>query len=172
MKKEIKIEIAVFGMGCFWQPDYLFSRLPGVLKVEVGYMGGDETQDNLTYEEVCSDTTGHAEVVRIEYNPRRISYSELLEIFWKNHDSTQLNQQGPDVGSQYRSAIFYFTQEQKNIAAKSKQIVQKLLGKPVFTEIKESCKFYAAEDDHQKYLAKTGGVCHVSKLSALVNMRL
>lgn len=156
----MKKEIAIFGMGCFWQSEVAFSGVKGVLKTEVGYMGGDESHEKVSYEEVCTDETGHAEVVRVEFDPTIVSYSDLLEIFWKNHDPTQMNRQGVDVGTQYRSAIFYSNEAQKKIAEEFLKKEQKKLGKKkIATSIVKARKFYRAEEYHQKYHEKHGGVC-------------
>lgn len=156
------IEKAIFAAGCFWSVEELFRKLPGVIKTVVGYTGGKVT--NPTYERVCSDTTGHAEAVQIEYDPEVIVYEELLKIFWDNHNPTTLNHQGPDIGTQYRSAIFYFNDEQKQAALKSKSDLE-LAGKwpnPIVTEIKPAKDFWPAEDYHQKYLMNRGlESCHV-----------
>jgi len=149
-------------MGCFWQPDVVFSNLPGVEGVVVGYAGGH--RENPTYEEVCSHTTGHAEAVEITFDPEKISYQELLRVFWENHDPTQVNRQGPDVGDQYRSAIFYHTQEQEAEALGSKEAIKKSgkYQKPIATEITQAGVFYPAEEYHQKFLQKRGlATCHI-----------
>lgn len=158
----MKTELATFAAGCFWGVEELFRTRKGVLKTTVGYMGGKK--EHPTYEDVCSDTTGHAEAVQIEYDPSQISYEELLQIFWENHNPTTPNRQGPDVGSQYRSVIFYHTPEQKTRAQESKETLEKS-GKyktPIVTEILAAEPFYPAEDYHQQYLEKRGlGSCHV-----------
>ncbi|MBS0616309.1 MAG: peptide-methionine (S)-S-oxide reductase MsrA [Verrucomicrobia bacterium] len=142
---------ATFAAGCFWGVEAAFRRLPGVLDVVVGYTGG--TTENPTYEEVCMDRTGHAEAVRIEYDAEKISYDELLEFFFSIHDPTTKNRQGPDVGSQYRSAIFYHSPEQENAAR------ARVKGKMV-TEIVAAGPFYKAEEYHQRYHEKHGGSCN------------
>ncbi|KAJ1980525.1 hypothetical protein H4R34_002424 [Dimargaris verticillata] len=147
-------EKATFAAGCFWSVELAFRRLFGVNQVRVGYAGG--TNDSPTYEEVCSGSTGHAEAVELNYDPNTVSYNDLLEVFWRKHDPTTMNRQGNDVGSQYRSAIFYHTQQQKQLAEHSKQQVEQKLGKPVVTQIIEATKFYPAEDYHQAYLEKRG----------------
>ena len=159
MKKNT--EIASFGAGCFWGVEYIFSKTKGVVSTEVGYMGGD--LKNPKYEDVCRHDTGHAEVVKIEFDSRKVSYGELLEIFWKNHNPTTLNRQGPDVGTQYRSVIFYYNLDQKNKAIISKENYQKKLGdKKIVTQIVPAKEFYRAEEYHQKYLEKNGRTfCHV-----------
>ncbi len=155
----MKKETAVFGMGCFWGPQVLFDETNGVLKTEVGYMGGEEKQEDYSYEEVCSGSTGHAEVVKVEFDSSKITYSELLNIFWKNHNPTTLNRQGLDFGKQYRSVIFYFNDSQKKVALASKKKWQKEFdkeGKKIVTQILKAGKFYRAEDYHQYYLKKRG----------------
>ena len=147
-------EIAIFAAGCFWGIESAFRKVRGVISTRVGYTGGHF--ENPTYEDVCSHKTGHAEAVEIIYDPSIISYEELLEVFWKIHDPTTLNRQGWDVGTQYRSAIFYYDEEQKRIALKSKEELQKS-GKfkgPVETEITQLTEFYQAEDYHQQYHEK------------------
>ena len=153
----ILIELkATFGAGCFWHVEDLLGKTKGVKSTKVGYTGGQ--LPNPTYEEVCTDKTGHAEAVEIEYEPDEISYEELLDVFWKNHNPTTLNRQGPDVGIQYRSAIFYHNDEQKKIAEKSKQTLDKSgqFENPVVTEIVPAPSFYKAEEYHQKYSKKCG----------------
>lgn len=162
MKKDIgKNEVAVFGAGCFWGVEYVFKRAPGVVKTEAGYMGGK--MKSPTYEEVCNSDTGHAEVLKIEFDPGKIKYAKLLEVFFKCHDPTTMNRQGPDVGNQYRSVIFYYSNEQKKEADKSKKEWQKLFKNPIVTEITKAGKFYPAESYHQNYYDKKKGVpyCHV-----------
>lgn len=146
-----KQDIATFGSGCFWCTEAIFERINGVQKVISGYSGG--TTENPTYEEVCTGTTGHAECTQIYYDPNVISYDELLQIFWKTHDPTTLNRQGNDLGTQYRSVIFYHNQEQKQKAEyyKKKLEEEKIWDKPIVTEIAEFKKFYPAEDYHQNY---------------------
>lgn len=147
---------ATFGAGCFWHVEDLFSKTKGVNSTAVGYIGGQ--LPNPTYEEVCTDKTGHAEAVEVDYDPDEISFEELLKIFWENHNPTTLNRQGPDVGIQYRSAIFYHDEKQKEIAENSKQTLEQL-GKydlPIVTEIVPAPTFYKAEEYHQKYFKKHG----------------
>lgn len=163
MAKRLKsVETATFAAGCFWGVEEIFLQTKGVVSTSVGYTGGHT--ENPTYEEVCTDTTGHAEGVQVMYDPSIVSYEELLKIFWENHNPTTKNRQGPDVGSQYRSAIFVHTPEQREIAEASKQALDRS-GKwkaPVVTEITEATAFYPAEDYHQKYLRKTGrSSCHI-----------
>jgi peptide-methionine (S)-S-oxide reductase len=147
---------ATFGAGCFWHVEDLLRKTKGVKSTQVGYIGGKLAHP--TYEEVCTDTTGHAEAVQVEYDPNEISYDELLKVFWSNHDPTSLNQQGPDVGNQYRSAIFFHDEEQKKIAQKSKEELEKSgkFQKRVVTEIVPAPEFYKAEEYHQKYFQKHG----------------
>jgi len=147
---------ATFGAGCFWHVEDLLNKTKGVKSTAVGYIGGQ--LQNPTYEEVCTDKTGHAEAVEVEYDPDEISFEDLLNVFWTNHNPTTLNRQGPDVGIQYRSAIFYHDEEQKKIAENSKQSLEKS-GKyddPVVTEIVPAPTFYKAEEYHQKYFKKHG----------------
>lgn len=146
---------ATFGAGCFWCVEHVFMKTKGVKSTEVGYMGG--TLKNPTYEEVCTDKTGHVEVVQIEYDPSKISYRELLDVFWNCHDPTTLNRQGPDVGTQYRSAIFCHTPEQEMDAVKSKdELADSKYKKKIVTEILPASEFYKAEDYHQQYYQKCG----------------
>jgi len=152
---------AIFASGCFWGVEETYRTLNGVTKTTVGYTGG--WKDNPTYEDVCTDETGHAEAVKIEYDPEIISYEELLDIFWESHDPTQLNRQGPDYGTQYRTAIFYATPMQKNLAHESKLKIEesRRYPKPIVTEILPVGKFWDAEEYHQQYFAKRGGgACH------------
>ena len=146
---------AMFGAGCFWGVEYNISKVKGVKDVVSGYSGG-KTQ-NPTYEQVCSNSTDHAEVVLIDYDANVVSYDTLLNVFWEKHDPTTLNRQGPDVGTQYRSAIFYFTEVQKEIARKSLEYRQNKLGdRKIVTEITEAKEFWKAEEYHQKYFEKHG----------------
>ncbi|KAF6249668.1 peptide-methionine (S)-S-oxide reductase MsrA [Marine Group I thaumarchaeote] len=147
---------ATFAAGCFWHVEDLLSKTKGVKSTQVGYIGGQLL--NPTYEEVCTDKTGHAEAVEVEYNPDEISYETLLDVFWNNHNPTTLNRQGHDVGIQYRSVIFYHNDEQKEIAEKSKQKLDKSgqYDRPVVTEIVSTPIFYKAEEYHQKYFEKHG----------------
>ena len=145
------METATFGGGCFWCTEAIFKRLKGVENVTSGYSGG--TTENPSYNDVCSGETGHAEVIQIKFDPTVISYRELLEVFWSTHDPTALNRQGADVGTQYRSVIFYHSEAQKQIALKYKNELNSALvfGKPVVTEISPFSKFYKAENYHQDY---------------------
>jgi peptide-methionine (S)-S-oxide reductase len=147
---------ALFGAGCFWGVEAAFRQVEGVLATAVGYSGG--RQENPTYESVCSGKTGHAEVVEVEYDPSKASYQQLLDVFWENHDPTTLNRQGPDVGEQYRSAIFFQTSEQKAaaIASKENQSKSGRYKRPLVTEITPASTFYPAEEYHQRYLEKHG----------------
>jgi peptide-methionine (S)-S-oxide reductase len=156
------LEIATFGAGCFWGVEETFRQLPGVKDTSVGYEGGQ--LPNPTYRDVCTDRTGHAEVVQVVYDPAEISYEQLLEVFWTNHNPTTLNRQGPDVGTQYRSAIFFHTAEQQAIAERSKAELERAgrFRRPIVTEITPASTFWKAEDYHQQYLAKRGlGACHI-----------
>jgi peptide-methionine (S)-S-oxide reductase len=145
---------ATFGAGCFWGVEAAFRQLEGVTKTEAGYEGG--TLENPTYEDVCSHTTGHAEVVEVTYDPERISYDELLRVFWAKHDPTQLNRQGWDIGDQYRSVVFVHDEEQREAAEQSKAEQQKRYRAPIVTQIEPAQTFYVAEDYHQQYLEKRG----------------
>ena len=156
------MEKATFAAGCFWGVEATFGRLPGVISTRVGYTGGNF--DNPTYQDVCGDRTGHAEAVEVQYDPARISYDQLLNIFWENHDPTQVDRQGPDWGSQYRSAIFFHTPEQERAATASKEQLDHSgqFKKPIATQIVPAVTFYPAEDYHQQYLEKRGmASCHI-----------
>ncbi len=155
-------EIATFGAGCFWGIEAAFRRVPGVLDAAVGYSGG-QTQ-NPSYQEVCTDTTGHAEVVQVTFDSEKVSYDQLLNVFWTIHDPTQVNRQGPDYGAQYRTAIFFHSPEQEATAKKSKQAIETggKLRRPVATEITPAGPFWRAEEYHQRYLEKRGAAsCHI-----------
>lgn len=157
------METATFAAGCFWGVEAAFRRLPGVKNTTVGYTGG--AWDNPTYEQVCSDRTGHAEAVRVEFDPARISYEQLLKTFWEIHDPTQVNRQGPDLGSQYRSAIFYHNEQQQRLAETSKRQLGESgrYQRPIATEIVPATTFWPAEEYHQQYLEKRGSAsCHLS----------
>jgi peptide-methionine (S)-S-oxide reductase len=148
-------EKATFAAGCFWGVEATFSRVDGVTKTTVGYTGGEKT--NPTYEDVCTDRTGHAEAVLVEYDPLKVSYEKLLDVFWNKHDPTTPNRQGPDVGSQYRSAIFYNTPEQRDAALSSKKRLEesrKYGRRSIVTEIVPAMEFYPAEEYHQRYYEK------------------
>ena len=154
------MEKVTFGAGCFWHVEEEFRQVAGVTATQVGYMGG--TKENPTYEEVCSHTTGHAEVVEVTYDPGRVSYDELLRVFWDCHDATQLNRQGPDVGSNYRSVIFWHTPAQEAAALRSLEAEERSgrHRRPIVTEIIPATTFWRAEEYHQQYLAKRGtGSC-------------
>ena len=154
--------LATFGAGCFWGVEIAFRQIPGVLDALAGYSGG--TMPNPTYEDVCSDRTGHAEVVQVTFDPARVSYDRLLDVFFTSHDPTQLNRQGPDVGRQYRSAIFYHNEAQREAAeaAKRKWEASGRWKRPVVTEISPAGPFWKAEEYHQRYLEKRGlASCHV-----------
>jgi len=153
---------ATFAAGCFWGVEAAFRRIPGVLGTRVGYIGGKT--ENPTYEEVCTDRTGHAEAVEVDYDPAKTPYSSLLNVFWENHNPTQVNRQGPDVGTQYRTAIFFHSPEQKAEAEASKEALEKS-GKyktKIATQIVPDATFYPAEEYHQQYLEKRGlATCHI-----------
>jgi len=147
-------EKATFGAGCFWQVEVEFRNVDGVKDAVVGYMGGETDQPS--YEQVCTDRTGHAEVCQVTFDPDQVSYEQLLEVFWGLHDPTQLNRQGPDRGSQYRTAIFFHTPEQEKLAIASRDREQADHRKPIVTEIVPAGAFWPAEDYHQRYLEKRG----------------
>lgn len=149
-------EKATFGAGCFWGVEATFRQISGVTNAIVGYAGG--TKENPTYEDVCTDKTGHAEVVEVEFDPAQVKYDQLLDVFWSSHNPTTLNRQGPDVGAQYRSVIFYHSPEQKAAAEASKEklAASGRFNKPIVTQIELAPKFWPAEDYHQRYLEKRG----------------
>jgi len=154
-------EKATFGAGCFWGVEEEFRKIPGVLDAAVGYAGG--TMDNPTYRDVCTDRTGHAEVVEVDFDPSVVSYDRLLDVFWNAHDPTQVNRQGPDVGTQYRSVIFTHSPDQESAARASRDRLDQSgrFRRPIATQIEPAPKFWRAEDYHQQYLAKRGlGSCH------------
>jgi peptide-methionine (S)-S-oxide reductase len=154
------MEKATFGAGCFWGVEAAFRRLAGVKSTQVGYAGGK--LDHPTYQDVCSDRTGHAEVVEVTFDPEVISYHDLLEVFWNNHNPTTLNRQGPDVGAQYRSAIFFHSPEQEGEAKSSRESAQSRFPRPIVTEITPAQTFWPAEEYHQQYLEKRGlAQCHI-----------
>ena len=156
----MKTQTALLGAGCFWGVQAYFDQVPGVVTTTVGYSGGHVK--NPTYEMVCSHTTGHAEVTKVEFDPAKISYADILRQFFRMHDPTQLNRQGPDVGDSYRTAIFYYDDEQRKVAENVKTEQQSKFDKPIVTEITKAGPFYEAEDYHQKFFEKTGrGACHV-----------
>lgn len=151
---------AIFAAGCFWGVQYYFDQVPGVVSTTAGYTGG--TMEDPTYEDVLTHTTGHAEAVLIEFDTKKVSYETLVKHFFRMHDPTQLNRQGPDVGENYRSAIFYVTDEQKEVAEKVLAETQAKLKEAIVTEITPAGPFYEAEAYHQKYTERTGrGMCHV-----------
>ncbi len=153
---------ATFGAGCFWGVEAVFRQIEGVTSTQVGYLGGNF--DNPSYSDVCTGRTGHAEVVEVEYDPSIVNYEKLLRVFWENHDPTQHNRQGPDVGAQYRSAIFFHSPEQEAAAKTSKQTLERdgEYNRPIATEITPTSKFYRAEEYHQQYLQKRGlAQCHI-----------
>ena len=155
---------ATFGAGCFWGVEAAFRRLDGVTATAVGYAGG--TTPNPTYQQVCAHVTGHAEVVEVTYEDEKVPYEQLLAVFWAEHDPTQLNRQGPDIGDQYRSVIFVHDAEQRAAAESSRDRVQQRIVKPVVTQIEDAPSFWPAEDYHQQYLEKRGlASCHVSLAS-------
>lgn len=151
---------AYFGAGCFWKVQYIFSNVPGVVKTKVGYSGGNTA--NPTYEQVCGHGTKHVETVQVDYDPKKVSFKQLLEVFWSKHDPTTLNRQGPDVGDQYRSVIFYTDEKQKAEALQYKEELNRAhkFSRPIVTAIEPAAKFYDAEDYHQDYFKKHGQVCH------------
>jgi peptide-methionine (S)-S-oxide reductase len=153
------MEKATFGAGCFWHVELEFSQVKGVVGTQVGYMGGHKA--NPTYEEVCSKMTGHAEVVEVTFDPAVIGYDDLLRVFWELHDPTQLNRQGPDVGSNYRSAVFFHSPEQEETARRSLAAEERSgrYSRPIVTEITAAGPFWRAEEYHQQYLAKRRGSC-------------
>ena len=159
---ELKEMKATFGAGCFWGVEAAYRQIPGVTSTAVGYLGG--TLENPSYYDVCTGRTGHAEVVEVTYDPLRLTYDDLLTVFWENHDPTTLNRQGPDIGTQYRSAIFYHDEEQKEAAIRSKEERERSgrYRRPIVTEITPATEFYVAEDYHQQYLEKRGlSSCHI-----------
>jgi len=147
-------EKATFAAGCFWGVESAFRAIPGVIATRVGYTGGHT--ENPSYYDVCSDTTGHAEAVEVEFDPEQAAYDQLLDLFWRSHDPTHGNRQGPDVGSQYRSAVYFHSPEQEAAAKASKEAAQARFSKPIVTEITEVPAFWPAEDHHQRYLEKRG----------------
>ena len=157
------MQYAMFGAGCFWGVEAAFRKVPGVVETSVGYSGG--TAAHPTYQEVCTGQTGHAEVVRVQFDPQQVTYEELLDVFWNCHDPTQWNRQGPDVGSQYRSVIFYYDDSQREAAEASKRQLDQSgkFGRPIVTQIEPASQFYRAEEYHQQYFEKNGITgCHGS----------
>ncbi len=153
-------QTATFAAGCFWGVEAAFVQVPGVIDVVSGYTGGHA--ENPTYQQVCTDRTGHAEAVEVTFDPSKVSYEQLLEAFWKIHDPTQVNRQGPDVGTQYRSAIFTHSPQQEVAAKASRDAQQEALGAPIATQIEAAGTFYRAEEYHQRYFERHGVACHVS----------
>ena len=169
------MEKATFGAGCFWGVEKVFGDLPGVVSSQVGYTGG--ALKNPTYQQVCESDTGHAEAIEIIFDPAKISYEELLEVFWMHHDPTTLDRQGNDIGRQYRSVIFYHSKSQKEAAVRSRDLLEKgkVFRNPIVTEIASAEIFYPAEEYHQKYLKKNPrGYCHIQlqskKISEILNV--
>jgi len=152
-----KTDLATFAAGCFWGVEHQFRQLPGVIETTVGYTGG--FTENPSYEQVCSHSTGHAEAVLIEFDPTQIQFDALLDVFWNCHSPTEWHRQGPDIGSQYRSAIFYHDEQQRNSAEASKQLLESSgkFSQPIVTEITAATAFYKAEEYHQRYIEKNGG---------------
>jgi peptide-methionine (S)-S-oxide reductase len=158
----VAIEKATFGAGCFWGVEVKFGQVPGVLEIAVGYEGGE--LEHPTYKEVCTDRTGHAEVVEMSFDPARVSYEQLLDLFFESHDPTQLNRQGPDFGTQYRSVVFYHSDAQRTAAEKKIEElkVEGRFSKPIVTKVVPAETFWKAEEYHQKYLEKRGmATCHI-----------
>jgi peptide-methionine (S)-S-oxide reductase len=154
-------QTATFAAGCFWGVEAAFRQVPGVIDAVSGYIGG--RTDNPTYREVCGHTTGHAEAVDVTFDPQQVSYDQLLDVFWEIHDPTQLNRQGPDVGDQYRSAIFTHSAEQLAEATASRDREQSRYQKPIVTQIQPAPRFWRAEEYHQRYFEKNGGAaCHIT----------
>ena len=151
---------AIFAAGCFWGVEAAFHQVPGVIDAVSGYTGGHT--ENPTYKEVCSDRTGHAEAVEVTFDPSKVTFEQLLDVFWKIHDPTQVNRQGPDFGTQYRSAIFTRDELQQSQASASRDREQSNLGKQIATQIVPATKFYRAEDYHQRYFERNPGACHIS----------
>ncbi len=158
---------ATFGAGCFWGVESAFRQTHGVVGTRVGYAGGGV--EHPSYEQVCSDTTGHAEVVEVTYDDTQVPYEQLLALFWAEHDPTQLNRQGPDVGSQYRSVVFVHDAEQRAVAEASRDRVQEKLSRPVVTQIEDAPPFWEAEDYHQRYLEKRGLSSCTARLATAVS---
>ena len=163
VQKSGTVEKATFAAGCFWGVEAEFRQIKGVKSTQVGYSGGE--MPNPAYEDICTDQTGHAESVEVTFDPKKVSYEQLLQVFWDNHDPTQVNRQGPDVGTQYRSVIFYHTEKQKKAAMASLQQLQKTAkykNRKIVTEIVAAQPFYRAEEYHQQYLEKRGlSTCHI-----------
>ncbi|HUC36691.1 MAG TPA: peptide-methionine (S)-S-oxide reductase MsrA [Acidimicrobiales bacterium] len=155
------LALATFAAGCFWGVEDFFRSVPGVVEVMSGYTGGSVGRP--TYEQVCSGSTGHAEAVLVAYDPAKVSYTQLLEEFWRHHDPTTPNRQGPDVGTQYRSAVFFHDAEQERLARESLAAFQARFGRPIVTQVVPATTFWPAEEYHQRYVERTGhGACHVA----------
>ena len=157
------MEKTIFAAGCFWHVEAEFRKIKGVINTMVGYTGGKIK--NPAYKAVCTGSTGHAEAVHVEFDSKKVSYEELLDVFWQIHDPTQLNRQGPDIGTQYRSAIFYYNEKQRKAAIASKEKIQKRLKKPIVTEIIPISEFYKAEEYHQQYFEKNKIAGMLNKLN-------
>lgn len=156
----MKTEKAILAAGCFWGVQYYFDQVPGVIRSTTGYTGGHT--ENPTYDDVCTHTTGHAEAVLLEFDPKQVNYETLIKQFFRMHDPTQFNRQGPDIGDNYRSAIFYFDQEQRKVAIQVRNKLQKDKDQQIVTQIEPAGRFYEAEAYHQKFTERTGmGMCHV-----------
>ena len=155
------MEKAIFAAGCFWRPEAIFTTVPGIIETEVGYTGG--ALERPSYEQVCTGTTGHAESVQVTFDPAKVSYESLVEKFFALHDPTQVNRQGPDIGSEYRSAIFYLSPEQERVARAVKERLDKSgqFVRPIATAIESAKTFWRAEDFHQKFIDKYGWRCHI-----------
>jgi peptide-methionine (S)-S-oxide reductase len=168
----VSTETATFGAGCFWGVEWVYNRVPGVLQVVSGYSGG--TVENPSYRKVCTGRTGHAEVIQLVFDPDLVTYEQLLEVFWAMHDPTQMDRQGPDVGTQYRSVIFAHSPEQRAAAERSKTEAQMRFDRPIATEITDFVAFYPAEDYHQHYYERTGHepYCHVLPAGLLEQLGL
>jgi peptide-methionine (S)-S-oxide reductase len=151
------MDTATFGAGCFWHVEAAFRNIDGVVSTAVGFMGGKTGSPS--YDDVCAGGTGHVEVVQVEFDTGKVSYNELLDVFWKIHDPTQKDRQGPDVGIQYRSVIFYHSEEQRQEALKSREELQKGMKKKIMTKIEPASRFWKAEEYHQKYFEKHGRAC-------------
>ncbi len=161
MKDVFKPEQAAFAAGCFWGVQYYFDQVPGVTETVAGYTGGHAKDP--TYEEVCAGQTGHAEAVLVSYHPDKVSFKQLLRHFFRLHDPTQVNRQGPDIGPQYRSAVFCSTPEQRQLARQAKSELNESSKRPIATQIRPLMEFWTAEDYHQKFTQRTGrGMCHVA----------
>jgi len=165
-------EQATFGAGCFWGVEYVYRRVPGVIDVQVGYSGG--TTPDPSYEQVCSHSTGHAEVTQVTFDPEKVTYGQLLEVFWAMHDPTQVDRQGPDIGDQYRSVVFTHSDDQRVAAEESRAKAQARFDQPIATQIEPLGEFYAAEGYHQAYYEKNGHepYCHVVPVKTLEDLGL